>query len=61
MISNLIDRIGTLFDNLAIPGEIVDVFEMMTEIWEAIPFSIRYALIGCFSVACMFAILKMLF
>lgn len=61
MISNLIDRIGTLFDNLAIPGEIVDVFEMMTEIWEAIPFSVRYALMGCFSAACVLAILKMLF
>ena len=61
MIGNLIDRIGTLFDNLAIPGEIVDVFEMMTEIWESIPFSVRYVLIGCFSVACIFAVLKMLF
>lgn len=61
MIGNLIDRIGTLFDNLAIPGEIVDVFEMMSTFWESIPLSVRYALLGCFSIACTFAILKMLF
>lgn len=61
MIQNLIDRIGTLFDNLAIPGEILDVFEMMTVIWESIPFSVRCILIGCFTVACVFAMLKMLF
>lgn len=61
MLSSLIEKIGTLFDNLAIPGEIVKVFETITEIWEAIPFAVRVTFIGCFSVACVFAILKMLF
>lgn len=61
MISALIEKIGTLFDNLAIPGEIMEVFRTFTEIWDAIPLALRVTLIGCFSVACTLAVIKMLF
>ncbi len=61
MLSALIEKIGTLFDNLAIPGEIMEVFQTITEIWDAVPLAVRVTLIGCFSVACVLAILKMLF
>lgn len=61
MISNIIDKIGTFFDNLAIPGEIVDVFDMFSDLWGAIPYAVRVALVGCFSFACVLAAIKMLF
>lgn len=61
MINNIIDKIGLLFDNLSIPGEIVKVFDMFGDLWEAIPYSVRVALVGCFTVACVLAAVKMLF
>lgn len=61
MISSLIEKIGTLFDNLAIPGEIMDVFDTIAQIWDAIPLALRVTFIGLFSVACTLAAIKMLF
>lgn len=60
-LGTLLDRIGNVFDNLAIPGEIVDVFSMFSELWAAIPYAVRVALIGCFTFACVLAAIKMLF
>jgi len=53
--------IGKFFDNLAIPYEISQVFDVFVGIWEVIPAAIRFTLIMCFSVACFFAVAKMLF
>lgn len=61
MISNIIDKIGLLWDNLSIPGEIVDVFEMFGDLWDVIPYAVRVALGACFSFACVLAAIKMLF
>lgn len=61
MISSLISKIGTLFDNLAIPGEIADVFQAFSDIWDAIPLAVRVTMISLFSIACVLAMLKMLF
>lgn len=57
----ILDKLGQVFDNLAIPYEMVKVFQAFAEIWETIPYVLRYVIIGMFSTACLFAILKMLF
>lgn len=56
----ILEKLGQFFDNLAIPGEIIEVFEGFTGIWEAIPIALRYTLMMMFSVACLLAVLKML-
>jgi len=61
LISSIVDKIGTFFDNLSIPGEIVKVFDMFADLWEVIPYAVRVALIGCFTFACVLAAIKMLF
>lgn len=61
MIDSLLQKLGELFDNLAIPFEMVEVYTAVTSIWEAFPLAVRFSLIGCFAIACLFAILKMLF
>lgn len=53
--------LGKFFDNLAIPYEISQVFDVFVGIWEVIPAAVRFTLIMCFSVACFFAVAKMLF
>ena len=50
-----------IIDTLAIPFEIVDVYKAVTACWEILPGVIKLTMTGCFGVACMFAILKMLF
>ena len=57
----IMDKLGQFFDNLAIPGELLEVFEAFASIWESVPLVLRYVLMGMFSTACLFAILKMLF
>jgi len=57
----VLEKLGNFFDNLAIPGELLEVFEAFADIWDAIPLVLRYVLMGMFSTACLFAILKMLF
>ncbi len=61
MINSLLEKIGVFFDNLSIPSEIVKVFNGITDIWNALPFVLRTCLLFCFGIACMFAILKMIF
>ena len=61
MIDSLLAKLGELFQNLSIPFELIDVYTAVTSIWEAFPLVSRFCLIGCFSVACFFAVLKMLF
>lgn len=61
MLDSLLAKIGEFFSNLAIPFEIVDVFRAVTAVWSALPFVLQVALVACFSVACLLAILKMLF
>lgn len=50
-----------IFDTLAIPFELVDVYKAVTSVWEALPGVIKITMTCCFGVACLFAILKMLF
>ena len=50
-----------LFSNLVIPFEISVVFSAMQDIFNAFPLVCKFALVGCFSLACVFAILRMLF
>lgn len=57
----ILEKLGNFFSSLAIPGELAKVFEGFVGIWEAIPLVLRSTLIGMFSVACLFAVLKMLF
>lgn len=61
LIDNLIDRIGLFGDNLTVPFDVVEVFRFFPQLWEAIPFVVRSALLACFVVACLLAIAKMLF
>lgn len=54
----------SFFENLwatvTIPWEIGKVFEAMRDIFDAFPMVLKFTLIGCFSLACLFAILRML-
>lgn len=50
-----------LFANLAVPFEIDKVFTAMTDIFDALPLVCKFAFIGCFSLACLFCIIRMLF
>lgn len=61
MMNSLLEKLGELFDNLAIPFEMIEVYNAVTSIWEAFPLVVRFSLIGCFAIACFFAVLKMLF
>lgn len=57
----IVNSLGKFFDNLAIPYEISQVFDTLVGIWGVIPAAIRFTIIMCFSVACFFAVAKMLF
>ena len=61
MVGSLLDKVAEFFQNASIPFEMMDVYTAITSIWAAFPFVLRVCLIGCFSLACLFAILKMLF
>ncbi len=50
-----------LFANLATPFEIAKVFNAMKDIFDALPLVVKFAIIGCFSLSCLFAIIRMLF
>lgn len=49
-----------LWSTVTIPWEIGEVFEAMRDIFDAFPLVLKFTLIGCFSLACLFAILRML-
>lgn len=51
----------SLFANLAVPFEIANVFSAMKDIFDALPLVVKFAIIGCFSLSCLFAIMRMLF
>lgn len=55
------DELGNYFGVIAVPTEVMKVFEGFVDIWQAIPIVIRYTFILCFTLACTFAIFKMLF
>lgn len=57
----ILDKIGNFFSNLAIPSEVYKVFEALSAIWETIPVAVKLCFVMCFSIACLFAVLKMLF
>lgn len=61
LVTGLLGKIAEFFQNASIPFEMMDVYTAITSIWSAFPFVIRVCLVGCFSLACLFAILKMLF
>lgn len=61
MIQSVIDKIGLLFDNLAIPFEMMEVYKSVTAIWDAFPLALKATLIGIFGVATFLCVLKMLF
>lgn len=49
-----------LWATITIPWEIAEVLEAMRDIFDAFPLVLKFTLIGCFSLACLFAILRML-
>lgn len=49
-----------LWANLTVPFEIATVFNAMRDIFDAFPLVVKFTLIGCFSLACVFAVLRML-
>ncbi len=49
-----------LWANITVPFEISKVFDAMKGIFDALPLVVKFTLIGCFSLACLFAILRML-
>lgn len=53
--------LGQFFDNLSIPTEVMKVFEGFDDVWGAIPIVVRYTIISMFSIACLLAVVKMLF
>lgn len=58
---SIMDGLGQYFDDLSIPTEVMKVFKGFADVWGAIPIVIRYTLISMFSIACLFAVIKMLF
>lgn len=58
---SILDKLGQFFDNLSIPTEVMKVFEGFADVWGAIPITLRYVLISMFSIACLLAVIKMLF
>jgi len=46
--------------NITVPFEIAEVFDAVRAIFDAFPMVVKFTLIGCFSLACLFAILRML-
>lgn len=49
-----------LWSTVTIPWEVAKVFDAMKDIFDAFPLAVKFTLIGCFSLACLFAILRML-
>jgi len=49
-----------LWAGITVPFEIAGVFDAMKDIFDAFPLVVKFTLIGCFSLACLFAILRML-
>ncbi len=49
-----------LWASITVPFEIAEVFDAMKAIFDAFPLVVKFTLIGCFSLACLFAILRML-
>lgn len=49
-----------LWNTITIPWEIGKVFSAMRDIFDAFPMVLKFTLVGCFSLACLFAILRML-
>ncbi len=43
-----------------VPFDMAQVFDAIKGIFEALPFTVRLMVIGCFSIACLFAIVRML-
>lgn len=50
-----------IIGNLSLPFEIMKVFDSIKDIFNALPLAVKFAIIACFSVACLFAVIKMLF
>ena len=58
---SVVGGLGQFFDYLSIPTEIMKVFDGFADVWGAIPVVVRYTLISMFSIACLLAVVKMLF
>lgn len=56
-----LDSLGNYFGAIAVPHEVTKVFNGFLEVWGAIPAVIRYVFILAFTLACVIAVLKMLF
>ena len=50
-----------MLDTLALPFELIDFFDTVGDIYSALPLVVRFAIAACFSVACLFACIKLLF
>ena len=59
----LTSKFGQLLPNgnLAIPFELVTVYNAVTDVWEALPLAVRMSFIGVFGMVTLFVILRMLF
>lgn len=53
--------IQDIIDTLALPFELMGAYKAVTYVWDALPTVVKMSMICCFAVACLFAILKMLF
>lgn len=49
-----------LWSTITIPWEIAKVFDAMKDIFDAFPVAVKFAFTGCFALACLFAIFRML-
>lgn len=61
MIDSILEKLGSFFDNLMIPFEMIEVYKSVTAVWDAFPLALRAALTGLFAVATFLLIMKMLF
>lgn len=49
-----------MFDAFGVPFDMAKVFDATKDIFDAFPLTIRIMFVGCFSIACLFAIIRML-
>lgn len=61
MVQQWISQFTALFPNVFVPEALVKTFDTVACVWDAFPTPIRFSLAACFTMACVFAILKMLF
>lgn len=61
MLDAFLAKIGEFFANAAIPFQVVSVYRSITAVWNALPLVLQVTLIACFGIACLFAVIRMIF